>query len=194
MAKARDFAKAVGMEVRDAVLQQRAAAPEVVMQAYAESVGRPYLDLDDIEIDAELVEKLPAAIARQHSCVPVIADESQVLVASPLPMNPDVEDDLRLRLGLPARSVFCTPASLNAALAKYYPREAGRGPRSKAETKVRPKAAAAKAPAEEEDEDEGEGTSPRERRKKRLVVAGLAVSGTFFLYMLYVYLKVLFGK
>ena len=53
LAKARDFAKAVGMEVRDAILQQRSAAPEVVMQAYAESVGRPYLDLADIELDPD---------------------------------------------------------------------------------------------------------------------------------------------
>jgi len=187
LAKARDFAKAVGMEVRDALLQQRSAAPEVVMQAYAESVGRPYLDLADLELDPALVAKLPAAVARQHSCVPVIADESQVLVASPLPMNPDVEDALRLRFGIPARSVFCTPASLNAALTKYYPRGSVGAATARAAAKRR-----AEPEAEEEDEKATAATL-WQRIKRPLVIAGLAVSGTFFLCMVYVYIKRILG-
>jgi hypothetical protein len=200
LAKARDFSKAVGMEVRDAILQQRSAAPEVVMQAYAESVGRPYLDLADLELDPELVEQLPAALARQHSCVPVIADEGRVLVASPLPMNPDVEDDLRLRFGRPARSVFCTPASLNAALAKYYSGQSGRAAPAKPAAKQAAKQPAkqeAKKPAQEAEpaEEAADGLSPEQRRKQRLVIAGLIASGMFFLYMLYYYVTVLvFGR
>jgi hypothetical protein len=180
LTKARDFAKAVGMEVRDAILQQRIAAPETVMQAYAESVGRPYLDLADLDIDPALAAKLPAALARQHSCVPVIAEGSQVLVASPLDLNPDVEDAMRLRFGLPARSVFCTPASLNAALAKYYSRDAARGPAPRQP---------ARREAVSEEESEEAAALARERRKRALVIAGLAVSGAFLLYMVYIYLK-----
>ncbi len=180
LAKARDFAKAVGMEVRDAILQQRIAAPETVMQAYAESVGRPYLDLSDLEIDPALVAKLPAPLARQHSCVPVIADESQVLLASPLPMNPDVEDAMRLRFGVPARSVFCTPASLNAALAKYYPRDAARA--------AAPKGAARREAASDE-EGPGEAASSRKRWMRALVIVWAVVAGTLFLCLVYYYVK-----
>ena len=43
--KARKFATAVGLEIRDAVVQQKLARPDVVMPAYAESVGLPYLDV-----------------------------------------------------------------------------------------------------------------------------------------------------
>jgi hypothetical protein len=185
LTKARDFAKAVGMEVRDAILQQRIAAPETVMQAYAESVGRPYLDLSDLEIDPALVAKLPAALARQHSCVPVMAEESQVLVASPLPLNPDVEDTMRLRFGLPARSVFCTPASLNAALAKYYPRDAARAPA--------PKRPAGKEAASDEEGPE-EAAPTRERRKRALVIVWAVVAGALVLYMIYRYVKAIFGR
>ena len=180
LAKARDFAKAVGMEVRDAILQQRIAAPETVMQAYAESVGRPYLDLSDLEIDPALVARLPAALARQHSCVPVIADESQVLLASPLPLNPDVEDAMRLRFGLPARSVFCTPASLNAALAKYYPRDAARAPSPKQ---------AARREAASDEEGPGEAASSRKRWMRALVIVWAVVAGTLFLCLVYYYVK-----
>ena len=52
LAKARAFAKAIGLEVRDAIVQQRLAAQETVMQAYAESMGRSYLDSEDVTADA----------------------------------------------------------------------------------------------------------------------------------------------
>ncbi|MBN2023878.1 MAG: hypothetical protein JW809_13935 [Pirellulales bacterium] len=122
--KARNFAKAVGLEVRDAVLQQKLATADVVMLAYAEAIGLPYVELDDVGVAEAIVPLIPPPTARQHSCVPVMADESQILMASPNPLVPDVEEDLRLRLGKQVRTVLCTAASINQALAKYYPPDA----------------------------------------------------------------------
>ena len=122
--KARSFAKAVGLEVRDAVLQQKLATADVVMLAYAESVGLPYVELEDVGVDEQLARQIPPPTARQHSCIPVMADQDQILMASPNPLVPDVEEDLRLRLGMPVRPVLCTPAGINAMIAKYYPRDA----------------------------------------------------------------------
>ena len=93
------------------------------MLAYAESQGLPYLELEDMGIDEELVGQVPPTIARQHSCIPVMVDEGQLLVASPNPLVPDVEEDLRLRFGMPVRTVLCTAASINALVAKHYPRD-----------------------------------------------------------------------
>lgn len=122
--KARSFAKAVGLEVRDAVLQQKLATADVVMLAYAESVGLPYVELEDVGVDEQLARQIPPPTARQHSCIPVMADQDQILMASPNPLVPDVEEDLRLRLGMPVRTVLCTPAGINTMIAKYYPRDA----------------------------------------------------------------------
>ncbi|GAB6166395.1 hypothetical protein JCM19992_23950 [Thermostilla marina] len=118
--KARRFADAVGIEMRDAVVQQKLAEPEVVMQAYAESVGMPYIDLRETQIDTELIPKIPARVAKQHSCIPVMIDDGQLLVASPNPINPETEEELRLRYDMPVRSVLCTPASINLALQHYF--------------------------------------------------------------------------
>jgi len=124
LAKARSYAKAVGLEIRDAVLQQKLAPPDVVMLAYAEAVGLPYIDLDDMGVAQDVVPLIPSTIARQHSCVPVMADQTQVLMASPNPLVPDVEEDLRLRLGKQVRTVLCTPAAINQAVARHFPPEA----------------------------------------------------------------------
>ncbi|KKK63181.1 hypothetical protein LCGC14_2996870, partial [marine sediment metagenome] len=106
LAKARNYAAAVGLEVRDALVQQKMAGADVVMLAYAESVGLPYVELEDVGVDEELITQIPPTLARQHSCVPVMIDENHLLMASPNPVVPDVEEELRLRFEMPVRTVL----------------------------------------------------------------------------------------
>jgi hypothetical protein len=122
--KARNFAKAINVEVRDALVQQKLAKYEAVLPAYAESIGLPYLDLSDIPLNQSLIARVPPMMARQHSCVPVMVDDKQLLMASPNPLDPNVEEELRLRFGMPVRTVLCTPANINDVIAKYVPRDA----------------------------------------------------------------------
>ena len=121
--KAKGFADAVGLDMHQAVMQQKMAEPDVVMLAYAESQGLPYVELEEIGVDVQLVPQIPATLARQHSCVPVMADGGRLLMASPTPIVPDVEEELRLRLGMPVRSVLCTPAAINKMIASFYPHD-----------------------------------------------------------------------
>jgi hypothetical protein len=147
LTKARNFAAAVGLEIRDAVVQQKLASVETVMLAYAESLGLPYVDLTETGIDPELVAKVPAVICRQRSCVPVLSDGNSLLMASPNPLVPDVEEELRLRLGMPVRTVLCTVGQVNEAIAKHYPRDAVQ-PEAAAPAKRKAAAASASEPGE----------------------------------------------
>ncbi|MGA2621949.1 MAG: hypothetical protein ABSF26_30470 [Thermoguttaceae bacterium] len=121
--KAQKFAKAIGVEVLDALLQQKAAAPEVVMQAYAESVGLPFADPAGVPVDETLVPKVPTALARKHSCVPLLCDGGSLLMASPKPLTPEVEEDLGKRFKMPVRTVLCTAGSVDALLAQHYSKD-----------------------------------------------------------------------
>jgi hypothetical protein len=124
LGKARDYARAIGLETRDALVQQKLVRPDVVMQAYAESLGLPYVELAEVGVDEGLAPKVPPLLAREHSCVPVMVDEGQVLMASPSLLPPEVEEELRLRLGMPVRTLLCTVGSVNALVEKHYPKEA----------------------------------------------------------------------
>lgn len=147
LGRVRGFADAVGLPVRDAVLQQKSVAPDSVMQCYAESVGLPYIDLEETGIDETLVLQIPAPTARNYSCVPVMIDDGQMLIASPNPLNPDMEEHLRHRLGMPVRSVFCTPSGVNAAIDKHYSREALQAAAAAAKQAAKQAPAAGKQPA-----------------------------------------------
>jgi hypothetical protein len=144
--KARNFAKAINVEVRDALVQQRLAKYEAVLPAYAEAIGLPYLDLRDIPLNKTLIAQVPPQIARQHSCVPVMVDDKQMLMASPNPLDPNVEEELRLRFNMPVRTVLCSPANIDEVLTKYVPRD-GSAPVPPPPAELEPTATAAAAPA-----------------------------------------------
>ncbi|MEA1950260.1 MAG: hypothetical protein U9N87_02670 [Planctomycetota bacterium] len=163
--KARNFAKAIGLDVRDAVLQQKLAEPDVVMLAYAEAIGLPYVELADIGVAIDLVAIVPPPTARQHSCLPVMSDEEQVLMASPNPLVPDVEEDLRLRFGKVVRTVLCTPSSINDLISKYYPRDAAAAPVAAAQASAPQAEPAAKEAKAKPAKKESAPLSPEDKQK-----------------------------
>jgi len=124
MKPVKNYSNATGIDLHEAVLQQKLAAPEVVMLAYAESIGLPFVSLSDIGVDEEYAPQINPNTARQHSFVPLMVDQNQLLLTSPRPVNPDVEEELRMLFGMPVRSTICTQAEISAAIAKYYPRDA----------------------------------------------------------------------
>ncbi|HVX13019.1 MAG TPA: hypothetical protein VHC22_17680 [Pirellulales bacterium] len=142
--KARRLSKTIGVEVRDAIMQQRAAPAEQVMPVYAESLGIAFVELSDVQIDESLVPNVPAVTARQQSCVPLMVADGRVLLMAPHMLPPEIEDLLRLRFGMPVRLVFSTPGDINQVIAKYYSREAANAELSAGPAKI---AATPAAPA-----------------------------------------------
>lgn len=180
--KARSFAEATGLEIRDALLQQKMATPEAVTLAYAESVGLPYLELAQIGVDASLASQVPPALARQHSCVPLMADGDQLLVASPNPLSPEVEEELGARFDMPVRTVLATAAEVEEAIARHCTGEgaaAGKRKKSKKSKKSRTSPAAEAAPL-----DQGE------QVKRRGIFALIAFNVVFVAFM---FVKVVFA-
>src|SRR3984957_13206141 len=68
----------------------------VVMQALAQHVGVPYVDLDPLKIDAKLAPKLLSRpFARRHSALVIAADDRTVTVAVADPLDLTLIEDLR---------------------------------------------------------------------------------------------------
>jgi hypothetical protein len=121
--RARKFADATGVELRDALVQQKAADADTVVPIYAESQGLPYVDWSEVQMDLAIVDLVPAVIARKHSVAPVLIEDGQLILASPHLLAQDVEDELRLRTGKPIRTSVCTTQGINKIVEKFYPAE-----------------------------------------------------------------------
>ena len=115
--KAKSYAEAVGLDLHMAILQQRLASQEQVMLAYAESEGLPFVNLDEIPVDEYYAPQIDPNMARSHSFVPVMADMGRLILASPVPLSLDVEEQLRVLFDMPIRGAICTPGQVNIAIA-----------------------------------------------------------------------------
>ncbi|MCE9607200.1 MAG: hypothetical protein K8U03_20125 [Planctomycetia bacterium] len=122
--KARKLADTLNLDLHEAIINQKLAPHDVVMPLYAESLGMPFVDLASMTFDESLIPTVPAIMARQNTLVPVVVDDGQVIIASPKPLKPEMEEQLRLRFGAQIRQIICTKAAVDLAISRYYSREA----------------------------------------------------------------------
>ena len=106
--------------MRDTLVQLKLVEPDVAARALAQEIGRPYVDLADMLPDDSILDLVPRALVRRHTCLPLFIDNGGVLVACSEEPDSELEDEIRLRFNLPIRPVMATPLAINQAIAKYY--------------------------------------------------------------------------
>ena len=181
------YAQSVGIDLHEAVLQQKTAAPEAVMMAYAESVGLPFVHFDEVAVDESIIQQIDSMTARQFSLIPVSVDEGYVQLATTKPVLPDVAEKLRLQFNLPVRCVICTPTALNTAIATYYPRDAVKTDRTEtsvAESLPKKPAPAPKVPTEPMDERQ-----KNDRLKLTIIAFNFSFAIVFFFLVFFQFPK-----
>lgn len=117
---AKEHAERTGLDLRDAFVQLKMVESEVAAQALAQELGIPFVDLSETAPEDDILDKVPRTTVRQHSILPMFIDEGVVLVASAHQIDHELEDELRLRFGVPVRSVLAAPQAVTQAIAKYY--------------------------------------------------------------------------
>lgn len=113
-------AEKTGLSLRDSVVQLKLADAETVARAWASELGLSYVDLADMLPDDTVLDQVPKTLVRRYSCLPLFVDDDRVLIACANEPDHELEDEIRLRFGLPMRAVVATPLAINQAIAKYY--------------------------------------------------------------------------
>ncbi|MCA9059819.1 MAG: general secretion pathway protein GspE [Planctomycetaceae bacterium] len=114
------FAEARGLSHRDAVIQMKLVEPQDATRAYAAELRLSCIDLDDMLPEDDVLDQIPRRIVKRHSCLPLFEDRGRILVACTDEPLPELEDEIRLRFGMPMRAVLAVPRSIQQAIAKYY--------------------------------------------------------------------------
>ncbi|MDR3234686.1 MAG: hypothetical protein LBT46_13675 [Planctomycetaceae bacterium] len=120
------YADSVGIDLHEAVLQQRntmtqGVAADAVMLAYSESVGLPFVHIGDMTVDEGVTAQVKAKIARHYGIVPFAVNAGFVQVFACKPILPDAEEALKAVFNLPVKCLLCSPNELNAAVTHYFP-------------------------------------------------------------------------
>lgn len=104
-----------------ALLAQRGLVDdEDFSRLYASSVGLPFVRLHSFDIDAEVLEKIPADIARQHVLMPLMVCDDKLVAALHDPMDRDTVALLGFLSGRIVMEVVASRADIEQAISHYY--------------------------------------------------------------------------
>ncbi len=120
VAEIEHFAEARGLNHRDAVIQMKLVDPVEATRALAVELRLPFVDLEDMLPEDNVLDMIPRRVVKKHSCLPLFEDRGRLLVACIDEPSPALEDEIRLRFGHPMRAVLAVPRAVNQAIAKYY--------------------------------------------------------------------------
>ncbi len=67
-----------------------------------------------------VLDQVPRRVIKKFSCLPLFEDRGRLLVVCIDEPSMQLEDEIRLRFGMPMRAVLAVPRSVNQAIAKYY--------------------------------------------------------------------------
>ncbi len=114
------FAERRGLSERDAVVQMKLVDAETAARALARQLGFSFVDLADMVPEDDALDRVPRSLVKKHSLIPLFIDDDRVLIACVDELDHEIEDELRLRFGVPVRPVIATPRAINQAIAQYY--------------------------------------------------------------------------
>lgn len=181
-----EFAERRGLSFRDAVVQMKLANAETAARALAQELSRSYVDLTDLYPDDSVLDQIPRNLVKKHAVLPLFIDDDVLLIACSDEPDHDLEDELRLRLGIPMRGVIATPLAINHAIAKYY--APGARDESAVATASKQKAKSKSKSKDKKSKDKGEkksildkGEDARENKMIGIIILCWCVAGGYAL-------------
>jgi type II secretory ATPase GspE/PulE/Tfp pilus assembly ATPase PilB-like protein len=110
-----------GKTVMQVLIDQNLITQEDVSRAVASNAAMDFVSLDGITVSGDVLALISGEAARRYRAVPVALTElGGVVVAVDDPLNFDTLDGIQALLGREVEFLCTTPASMKAALMKYY--------------------------------------------------------------------------
>lgn len=93
---------------------------EDIAKALTMQYGFPYLPLDNYEIDPEVINIIPARVARQYLLVPIDKIGSNLSIAMSNPLNEQAIEDVELLSNCNVQTFVATSSDIKRTIEKYY--------------------------------------------------------------------------
>ncbi len=91
-----------------------------VLQALGARSGFMVVKLKDLHIPKNVIEKVPASVAKIYTLMPVSFENNILTVAIADPLNVSAFDDLRFTLGMNVKGVVADDEEIRDAIKEYY--------------------------------------------------------------------------
>lgn len=91
-----------------------------ITEALSEFLNMETVDLKKVSVEKQIVERVPVKFASYYKFMPIDIVDNTVKVASAIPMDIRLQDELRVHLGLEPKIVLAEESDIYDALKKYY--------------------------------------------------------------------------
>ena len=96
-----------------------------VLQVMANYLGTKVVSLRDIRLTPELLQTIPANVARMYQCLPVGNENGTVQVALADPLDPGRPDEIHFAIKKDIQVVVADPLDIEKAIDQHYAQETG---------------------------------------------------------------------
>ena len=91
-----------------------------LVAALATQIGLTYVDLGDYPVDGSAIARVPGAVCRRHTAIPVGFEDGRIVVVMADPANIFAVNDIRTLSGYEVTPAVSTRADVLAAIDRYY--------------------------------------------------------------------------
>src|SRR6516164_4547473 len=96
-----------------------------VLQVMANYLGTRVVALRDVRLTPELLQTIPANVARMYQCLPVGTENGAVQVALADPLDPGRPDEIQFAIKRDVQVVVADPLDIQKAIDQHYAQETG---------------------------------------------------------------------
>lgn len=109
-----------GEKLGEILLKMGLIKEEDLYFALSEIYNVPYINLEEIAIDSEIVRLIPEHISRRYKIIPIKLNGDKIVLAMSNPVNIYALDDVRIITGREVEPVLASERQINQALDKIY--------------------------------------------------------------------------
>jgi len=91
-----------------------------ILQLLGARSGFSVVRLRDMKIPREVIDKIPASVAKIYTILPVAIDGNQLSIAIADPLNVAAFDDLRFTIGMNIKGVVASDEEIKEQIQRYY--------------------------------------------------------------------------
>ena len=111
--------QAAGRSIGVTMVQMGIITEAQYVAALAHQIGMDFVDLTDFPVETSAVARLPEAIARRHTVLPIAVQDGELLVATADPGNVMAMDEIKYAAKMGVRPIVATRNDLLAAINRY---------------------------------------------------------------------------
>jgi len=93
---------------------------EDLVDIISKQYGVPVIELENLEIDASILQLIPQTLAQKHTLIPIVQQENTLTVAMADPSNMIALNDIKFITGLDIQVALASERELKATYERYY--------------------------------------------------------------------------